>query len=150
MKMSRHILINRFTWLVFLLIEGGRFTPMRIHDNRVTVDHTMYCYDVNLYHLSLQLRDIPYALLKPSLKILMHSSAESNRIAIVSAVHNVIDKERNNLPLDFFTQPLEKKPFLLLNFALKKLEEQVSARIVNDIRIRDNYQTLITRLEKKS
>jgi hypothetical protein len=65
-------------------------------------------------------------------------------------VYSIIDKNENNLPLDIFTQPLEKKPSLLIKFALKKLKNKASARIVNDTRIRDNYQTLIANLKKKS
>lgn len=151
MKIDERIYISKYYgWWLLPYLKGVAYPPVRIDRDRVFVVHTIYSYDINLLNLNLRLTSSLIDLVDPSLKILLSNTSECNKASITSAVYSIIDKNENNLPLDIFTQPLEKKPSLLIKFALKKLKNKASARIVNDTRIRDNYQTLIANLKKKS
>ena len=148
--MGQYIYVNRFRWAFYPPRDRTAHTPMRIDENRVCIVDTIYHYDVDLYRLTLRLFFFSTDLISPSLKILLSSTQERNRLSIASAVNTIIEKEKYNLPLEIFTQPLKKKPSLLLDFALRKLEKKVADRIINDTKIRNTYKTLIASLEKKS
>lgn len=157
MKIDRRIYIgfnkylsNYYGWWMLSFPKDVVCPSVRIDRYRVSVVHTTYDYDINLLNLNLRLTSSPIDLVDPSLKILLSNTPECNKASIASPVYSIIGKNKNNLPLDIFTQPLEKKSSLLLDFALRKLEKKVADRVANDIRIRDNYRTLIAINAKKA